>query len=310
MKFEGLLRKNFWLKSASLLLAIFLELYFYGPDNSTTATISVPIEFVNIPRQMMIVSPRGAERGMYAEVLLRGPRPLIEQLRDKNNRFSFDLATVDTMNPVVFLTPQQIGVPAGVTVEISPERVKLGLETVLRKELDVSVVYRGEPAPNHVLSHFVVEPKKIIVDGPKSELVGLRAVETQPIDINGLRGNKSYEVALENPMTFARYSVNTVSVNFVVSPIESLRDFEGVGIKLSAKSGQAATVEPSRVHVRVAGAEEILQKLERSQLKVFVDVESLPVGKHEVSLSTELPTGVQLLKVDPDKVTVTVVSGE
>lgn len=310
MKLDGLLKKNFWLKSASLLLAIFLELYFYGPDNSTTATVSVPVEFVNLPQQMMIVSPRGAERGMYAEVVLRGPRPLVEQLRDKNNRFSFDLSNVDTMSPVVFLTPAQLGVPAGVTVEIAPERVKLELEPVLRKELDVAVVYRGEPAANHLLSHFAVEPRKIIVDGPKSELLGLRSVETQPIDINGLNANKSYEVALENQLAFSRYSVNTVMVNFFVSPIESLRDFEGVGVKLSAKPGQAATVEPSRVHVRVTGAEAVLQKLERSQVKVFVEVESLPVGKHETALLIELPAGVQLLKMDPEKVTVTVVSGE
>lgn len=58
------------------------------------------------------------------------------------------------------------------------------------------------------------------------------------------------------------------------------------------------------------GAEAVLQKLERSQVKVFVEVESLPVGKHETALLIELPAGVQLLKMDPEKVTVTVVSGE
>ena len=49
--------KHAKLKVVSLLLALFLEFYFISPSNLLDTTIAVPIEIVNVPQSLIVLSP-------------------------------------------------------------------------------------------------------------------------------------------------------------------------------------------------------------------------------------------------------------
>src|SRR5689334_22599536 len=105
-------RENLSLKLISLILAVMLEIYFYSPDNSLTVSLPVTVELRNVPSTMMFISPRNGERGIPARLEVRGPRPLIEQVRTANHRYVVDYPPT---HPTVFSSPldaRQLWLPA------------------------------------------------------------------------------------------------------------------------------------------------------------------------------------------------------
>jgi len=156
------------------------------------------------------------ERGFDVSMVLQGvPDNLVVtdqstdavNIRVKGSRAALRSLTVADIQYVVDLS----GAKAGVTKhEVDAESVKLprGAEIVSRspssidftleprgtKAVKVRVDLAGEPAPGFAVSAVRVEPPRVRITGPRSEVLRLSEVVTETIDLSGVDETLEREV--------------------------------------------------------------------------------------------------------------------
>jgi len=176
------LADNFGMKALSLGLAVALWVVVLT-EQKAVVDLNVPLDVGQIPRNLMVVN----DPPEYVVLKVRGPRSLVLALapNEVTLRGTFARAVKEGDN-VLNLSPEQFEVPRGVEVlSVSPGRVRLVLEAVDERRLEVIPKFRGEPAKGHTLGEVRVTPKEVRVVGPQGEVKRLSHAFTQPIDIKG-----------------------------------------------------------------------------------------------------------------------------
>jgi len=176
------LADNFGMKVLSLGLAVALWVVVLT-EQKAVVDLNVPLDVGQIPRNLMVVN----DPPEYVVLKVRGPRSLVLALapNEVTLRGKFARAVKEGDN-VLNLSPEQFEAPRGVEVlSVSPGRVRLVLEAVDERRLEVIPKFRGEPAKGHALGEVRVTPKEVRVVGPQGEVKRLSHAFTQPIDIKG-----------------------------------------------------------------------------------------------------------------------------
>lgn len=305
----AILRDNLSLKLFALFLAMLLEVYFYSPDNSVTEKLLASVELRNVPNNLMVISPVGGVRNVSIALTVRGPAPVVQQLKRENLRYIIDLPPGITDSYLEYVKPEQLTLgSSGVRViDFSPPILDLKFDTVIRKELLVIVPQRGEPADGYRLKKLNIRPVSVIARGPESELSGVGVVETQPLEINEIREPRQAEVALVPPGAHTLLDVNVVHVDVLVSPVVAERTFDGLPIDVKSEKGGGATVSPATATVVVSGPTADLNQLDAAKIKISVDAASAGEGSHMLPLTATLPEGFEVESVSPEAAEVVVI---
>jgi hypothetical protein len=131
-KVVSLAGSNFGLKVLALIIAVGLWM---AGHRDTERAIEVPLEFRNIPADLMVMD----NRIDYVVLRLMGPRTLVSTLDADNLKLSLDLDGVKSGTLSYPLAPNDFSVPRGVTVaRITPPVVHLRLEPVAKRTLPVN----------------------------------------------------------------------------------------------------------------------------------------------------------------------------
>jgi len=176
------LADNFGMKVLSLGLAVALWVVVLT-EQKAEVVLNVPLDVGQIPRTHMVVN----DPVEYVALKVRGPRSLVLGLAPNEITLpgTFARAVKEGEN-VLTLRPEEFQVPRGIEVlSVSPGRIRLVLEAVDERRLEVIPKFRGEPAKGHALGKVRVTPKEVRVVGPQGELKRLNHAFTQPIDIKG-----------------------------------------------------------------------------------------------------------------------------
>ncbi len=188
------LADNFGMKVLSLGLAVALWVVVLT-EQKAVVDLNVPLDVGQIPRNLMVVN----DPVEYVALKVRGPRSLVQALapNEVNLRGAFARAVKEGDN-VLNLSPEQFQVPRGVEVlSVNPGRVRLVLEPVDERRLEVIPKFRGDPAKGYALGEVRVTPKEVRVVGPQGELKRLGHAFTQPIDIKGQDRDFQVRAAIE-----------------------------------------------------------------------------------------------------------------
>jgi YbbR domain-containing protein len=109
-----------------------------------------------------------------------------------------DLSSAKAGETVFYLTERNVRAPNHVEViRISPRAIKVKLEPVITKRVEVVAEVVGKPAGGVVLKGVEVDPTTVTVEGAKSLVDQLHKVSTGPIDLNGAHKTFSQEVSLK-----------------------------------------------------------------------------------------------------------------
>jgi len=179
---RGRLADNLGVKLLSLGIAVALWVVVVG-EQKAEVVLNVPLDVGQIPRNLMIVN----DPVEHVALKVRGPRSLVQALapNEVTMRGTFARAIKEGEN-ILNLGAEQFQVPRGMeALSVSPTRVRLVLEAVDERRLEVIPKFRGEPAKGHALGEVRVTPKEVRVVGPLAELKRLSHAFTQPIDIKG-----------------------------------------------------------------------------------------------------------------------------
>jgi len=151
------------------------------------------------------------------------------------------------------------------------------------------------------LERIEINPAKVFVSGPRSEVRQIKTVETEPIDLRELKGNETKELLLRVPGTQSTLSVNRVAASIELGSVPRERMLDDLAVEIRASADMpVVSLLPTAVTVVVSGPGDAISQLDRTSVIPYVRMRSAPVtGPVSVDVQVELPSGIKLLRVEP-----------
>lgn len=293
-KIVSLAGSNFGLKALALIIAVGL---WVAGHRDTERAIEVPLEFRNIPSDLMVMD----NRVDYVVLRVMGPRTSVSTLDAGNLKLSLDLDGAKSGLLSYPLAANDFNVPRGITVaRITPPVIHLRLEPVAKRTLPVSVRLSGRPMSGYRIAQTAVRPENVSVQGPAEEVRRLAAIETVPVDVEESRGEIKRRVRLSNDGKPLSIAPDQVEVVISIEEEQASRAFEQIEVHAKDFNG-VYSVLPQTVFLRVAGPKSAVEKLKLTSDEVYLNLKGLPIGEHNVPLELNLPAEVQVEEQKPQR---------
>jgi YbbR domain-containing protein len=179
----SLLTANFGWKLASLALAALLWIAMVGVPDVTTS-VSVPIVFQNLPRELEFAS----ELPDRVRLEITGASGKLSPSELSDASVVINLAGVRAAGDRTFpIERENAMLPAGVQLErAQPSQVRLRLEPRLSREVPVQVRVGKFPGKGLEIISLQVEPQRLLISGPESSVREATSAETDPLDLSGI----------------------------------------------------------------------------------------------------------------------------
>jgi YbbR domain-containing protein len=188
-----IITKNPTLKVISLILAMILWLFVKSKSEGDVGLV-VPLEFVHCPSNLIVTAV--SEDAITVRIV--GPLSQLERLSTKEGRARIDLSGARQGTNTFDIIPDNFNIPKALKItQISPASVNIELDHVMDRVVHVKAVVRGKPARGYHVTKIAVDPPYVNLQGAKSQLVNLREVLTEEIDVSGLRETLAVEVPLK-----------------------------------------------------------------------------------------------------------------
>lgn len=299
---QRLLSRSWFLKGLSLCLAAMLW-YFVGGKDTVDKNVMIPIEILNLPRELVISNQFKKE----IEVTVSGPRSLILELSNRAVTRQIDLSSATPGTMVISNANNSIPVPRGIKVlRVQPSSVILSLDKLIQKHFPIIPTVTGKVAVGHVLKKLKMEPEVITITGPQTVLSQVDELHTGTINIEGISESQQRQVPLkldpaivdligETSVTaYLQLGVETVEKKISDLPVVAILD------------GVQQRVDPATVTV-TANVPKAMLKTKTNLKKLFTvtATEVAEDGKMKVMVipGDEANRGVTVVAVDPVVVT-------
>jgi YbbR domain-containing protein len=242
-------------------------------------------------------------------VVLEGVQAVVRTSTQRELTISVDLSkakpgdvTVDLSDKIIRGLPDQVRV-----VSLSPSSLRVQLDRILRKKVDVTPSSVGELASGFVLKGLTVKPQEIELLGPSSLLRNVTRINTDPIDLSGVREDETLQVGLDIKDGIRTTGEQSVSVGVDVEEVRKSRRLEGVHVVLQDDGRFALGV--AMVSVVVGGRDAVLAGLKPEDVEVQVVVPpdydgragEVPVGTEGLHYTVKVPEEVEVEKVEPER---------
>ncbi len=176
--------RNFWWKFASVATSFGLWMIYSGAGESTTS-ITAPIQYRNIPKDLEISSDIVEQ----VHLVLRGPSPLLSRLTGSQMPVILDLSAIRGTGQTTFtIDRRNVALAAGVILERAvPSQIRLRMDERLSKQVPVVVHFENVPDGFQVGS-VELTPDRLMIVGPKSKVNQIEQLETDPVNLTGAKG--------------------------------------------------------------------------------------------------------------------------
>ncbi len=173
----------------------------------------------------------------------------------------------------------------------------------------VVVNFTGVPAPSYRLLNVTVVPDSVLVTGTPAQLDALGPIQTELIDIDGLRSSFTQQVALDLPPGIELEEVQAIIVTFEIEPILSTLTVRKEPEVRGLSPGLTVTLGLDEIRVVLFGPLPVLDSLREDDVRVTLDLFGLDVGTHslepivdvfaeDVEVRSTLPTVISVIISD------------
>ena len=172
---------NLGLKLLSVVLAVFLWAVVVG-EQKVEVTMNVPLEMKGLPRDLVMVN----EPTDTLEVRVRGPKTLVSTLSPSEIVLEGLPKNFMEGENLIPIRSEMVHVPRGIeVVDITPHRVRVVLDAMVEREVEVSARVEGTPPKGYVVKGVTSSPPRIRMTGPRGDLRRLTRIYTVPINLDG-----------------------------------------------------------------------------------------------------------------------------
>jgi YbbR domain-containing protein len=239
-------------------------------------------------------------------VLASGPASSIQRVQEALVEIPLDQLTLSVNNsyepiPVDARRERVSGLkltPAVVRVEVPVN------QQVSYKEVGIRPVIRGKLAAGYYLEPVEINPPSATLVGEPAQLASVTAVETEPIDINGLSSTAVRQVGVRAPQGLSFLQQRPVTVTLRVSPIQTTQTLQVSPVLIGVDPSLRVTDPLPPVELAITGPAPTLQGLSARDFRVVADLTGRGAGQHTVSLQAQVPQGFRLESLSPASVNV------
>jgi len=298
--------KNWVLKLVSLFFALFLWYFVVGEDK-VDMNVTIPVEIVNLPRDLVISN----QYKKQIEVTVSGQRSLIRGMSEQHISRSIDLSKATPGTVVIQNHPDSISLPRGLSIlRVQPPTITLLLDRLIQKELPIKPILVGKLHKDYRLDSVTVDPPNLEISGPQSILAQEENLSTSPININGLDQSTVKQIPLAlKPEISDLIGEPIVAVRLSISELKQNMEIRDIPVDFELDNGRPTEtiyrLFPSTVDATVEVPQSIARKQGdlRSLFQAKIKPESLQPGRSNLTVVLNGPSGVKILKIKPDKVT-------
>lgn len=225
-------QKNMGLKIVALILACGLWLIVSAQrrEQVTEQAFRLPLQFTGIPEGLIVTSEDLPE---YITVRIRGPESRIQAFSARNRSVQVDLSQATAGEIDLAISDAQIDIrdPLRI-VAIDPPRVTLELERRDQKIVPVRPFTVGTLPVGYELGEVSVNPSRVLISGPRSDIEETTEVATERIILSERRSSFTLQrvsVVTDDPLV--RVDPQTVQVTIVVLDIPEELPIESTDIR-------------------------------------------------------------------------------
>ena len=178
-----------------------------------------------------------------------------------------------------------------VDVEIVPKSVTAKVAiTSPSKTIPLSIIPSGKLALGKAIKSLSTSVNTVTVYGSDAALANLDSLPVE-IDVTGLDSNKDYTVTLKKPNGITSISVKTITVKVVLDD-SITKEFDDISIATenldtTKYKVQASSEADSKVTVVVTGSKSIIDSIDSSIIKAYVDLKDLGPCENEVEVKVK-----------------------
>ena len=172
-----------------------------------------------------------------------------------------------------------------VDVEIVPKTVTAKITvTSPSKEVPIKVVPTGDLAFGKSIKSIEPSVSSVTLYGSSDVLDKIEQLEVK-INVDGLEDDKEFSVTLDKPSGVNELSTKTIKVKVTIDK-SIKKEFKNISVtveNLDPKyKAQALTEDDRQVTVIVSGSESIINDIDISSIKAYVDLKDYTVGEWDV----------------------------
>ena len=301
--------KDLLLKLLSLALGILIWFLAVGTDQMDV-NMTVPIEILNLPRNLIIYNQYQKE----VSVVLRGPRGIIQEVRNRPPSLTLDLSGAKPDTIVLNTENLVFPLPSGISIlRMQPASITLSIDELVKQELPITAETEGEAADGYLLKEVILNPDKIEVAGPASLINRTQSLKTYMINLSGLNASTTLPVHLDlSPEFMEIIGETTVVAKLVVGDKLARKKVRKIPINIRDNE-QDVRVRPDEITVTADIPETLIKETPVLAMlfRASVNAEpgefprSVPVAVTGVSIPNHDP--IQIISHTPTEVKVSLV---
>jgi len=179
-----------------LLLALAIAIFVWGIASGTSSAergFDVPVELTGLAEDL-VVTDQSADS---INVRVMGSRAALRNVTVDRYTYAIDVSGGKPGVAVYDVDVSRIDWPRGARpVSRSPSRVQVRFEKRGRKSVAIRADLEGELPPGYRLVEVRVNPPKLWLEGARSQVMRLKEIVTEPINLSGLKADEEKEVRI------------------------------------------------------------------------------------------------------------------
>ncbi len=294
-KFMNLLFHNFVYKLVSLFLAVIVWAIIQGEqiqEINRDILVSIHVDSGYGVRGDLIRVKAATIRGPQAW-LLEVPKKLSADVyipSGRVGRYRMRVSKDDTKN-----------LNERLELIIHEPYLDLFVDRMMERVVPIKESIHGTPADGYLVEKVNIEPKTVTVKGIRNDLLQLRYIYTEPIDVSGLQESRVVESKLVSPgLGDDALSLDAVRVNLQVGDSKINKRFGDIPVEVLGATGPTS-IKPNLVSIMVQGVPGVLNFIKKSDFRAFVDVHGLNPGRYEQDIKVKIPADTVLIETFPEK---------
>jgi YbbR domain-containing protein len=244
-------------------------------------------------------------------VRFRGSRDDIRFVGSEQVEVKIDLSgRTDRLRRTVKFSPRYVKAPSHAhAVQFDPPEITVIMDREVERVLPVKVVLEGELPQGVQMEQAVCTPATVKVRGAERLLSELEQVRTVPVGLDGRYNSFKTHVAIAS--TGQPWTVLPERVTAEVSLVERVasRRIENSTVRplVASDDTRAIKIRPEKVTVTLRGSPQRVADLNERDVYTYIDCTDLiEPADYQVSVRADVPSGLQVEKIEPAAVQVTV----
>lgn len=238
-------------------------------------------------------------------VVVSGPSSLVQSVETASVDVRLDGITVQ-IDTAFHPNPVDSSGNTVRNVQMNPQTVTVQLpiqQQVSYKQVGIRPDITGNVASGYWIESVTAVPDSVTVVGDPKTLAGINYLDTAPLSVDGGASSVVQDVKIVTPSGVSLVQQQSAKLTVTISPLQTSQIVRVAPKVVNLDPKLRATGLPPYFEVTLQGPAPLMQGLSADSVGVTLDASNLGEGSHSLKPTISTPSGVQLVGVNPDSVT-------